>query len=380
MPIDILPRQQTLVKLGVIHIGCVVPAKGTDRNGKPKTMPKKLDKFRLTSPSKRVLTEVAALYGGTVQPWTPANGGPSGFEVFTETDLLPVLVRGNGGNEDEGSATSEWFEHYEGSRLKRKCTGSVEKLSNGKCLCDPNGILDWWDERLCKPTTRLSVMLRDLPAIGNWLIASKGRNTAQTLPPMARFLAQSDGYIPAFLGIEERISYPDEKTVHRFMVPVLHVELAPLELIAGNGAAAALNAHRTAAVGGAGLKEIGPGSDPGVEYYRAQADAAESVPELTRSLHAAQSHGHAAQGDELFQHYVARRKQLEEADVAVAEVVEDNEAKDRLWALCIENAPTDWDAQQLKLEFAKRNEGLSPFSASEQQLRDFLNSLTGGAR
>jgi recombination directionality factor gp3-like protein len=374
MPIELLRQQEYLRQLGEIRIGHTVAMQGTDRNGRPKRRPAKLDKFRFTSPDKVLLQAVADLYGGEVRPWTPQNGGPSEWEVYTNTDRIPVLV--------PQRATTVDFMHHEGSKLLRKCDGVKLERTGERCLCDPTQSLTWWDERTCKPTTRLNVMLKDLAAIGHWLLTSKGRKAAMTLPPLARFLAQSNGYVPAFLGMEEQITHPLEGPPNRFMVPILIAEISPMELLAGRGSVQDMLAAQpgsTAELGGS-RKAIEAGGDPGVEAFKVMVDAAETVEQLTDLLTRAQGFGHARRGDDLFLHFVSRRKQLEDAEVAVAEVVEDNEAKDRLWALCIENAPTDWDVQQLKLEFAKRNEGLSPFSASEQQLRDFLNSLTGGAQ
>lgn len=371
MPIDLLGEQQKLRQIGEIRIGQLVQIGGTDRRGKPRTMPKKLDKFRFTSPSKPLLEEVAKLYGGEVQAWQPANGGPSEWELFSTVDRLPVLVRGR--------ATSEWFELYDGPRCVRKCTGSREVISAGSCLCDPDGNLGWWDDRPCKPTTRLMVMLQDVPAIGEWLVVSRGRNAAETLPPMARFLAQAQGHVPALLGIEERITYPaGDKPPNRFMVPILEVFQAPLELIAGRGSVQAALAAAGDTV--PDRKAIGGAADPGVEAFQALADGAETVPELTELLYKAQGFGHARQGDELFLHFLARRKHLEDSEVAVAELVEDDEEKDKLWALSQENAPAGWDLPRLKKEFAARNEGLVPSSASKEQLRLFLDWLKGGAK
>lgn len=228
MPIKLLDAQQDLRKIGEIRIGKVVPIGGTDRRGKPKMRPAKLDKFRFTSASKPLLEEVAKLYGGEVQAWVPANGGPSKWEVFSEVDRVPVLVRGE-------RATRQWFELNDGPRCVRVCDGETEQRSQKPCLCDPDGDLGWWDERECAPVTRLRLMLRDVPAIGNWLLTSKGRNAAETLPPMAQFLAQTNGYVPALLGIEERITYPEGKPPNRFMVPILEAYISPMELLAGGG-------------------------------------------------------------------------------------------------------------------------------------------------
>lgn len=261
MPIDLLKDQRRLRQLGEIRIGYRIPLEGVDRNGKPKSRPAKLDKFRLTSPSKPLLEKVAQLYGGEVKPWQPGNGDPAEYEVFTNVDRLPVLVKGYRDDDDGASASSEWFEHWEGRRMKRRCDGTTERMSGAPCVCDPNGTVGWWGKRLCKPTTRLNVMLRDVPAIGNWLVISHGRNAAEKLPEMARFLARADGYIPAALGIEEQISYPEDKAPNRFMVPILEVDLTPLQLFTGGGAVG-IGQRQQTAVGGRNQLAIESGRQP----------------------------------------------------------------------------------------------------------------------
>ena len=77
----ILALQKRARELGRIRIG----QKGA------KGQPQKLDRFRLTSPSKHVIEKVAELYGGTVQEWTPA-GGAQQWEVITDARRLPIMV------------------------------------------------------------------------------------------------------------------------------------------------------------------------------------------------------------------------------------------------------------------------------------------------
>jgi Recombination directionality factor-like len=386
MPIELLRDQQDLRQLGEIRIGHRIPLEGKDRNGNPKSRPAKLDKFRLTSPSKPLLEKVAKLYGGEVKPWQPGNGGPMEWEVFTNVDRLPVLVRGYR-NDEGGSASTEWFEHYDGKRLARKCDSVTEKLSGKPCLCDPDRELGWWDGRLCKPTTRLKVMLKDVPAIGNWLIISHGRNAAETLPPMARLLARADGYIPASLGIEERITYPaGDKPPNRFMVPILEVDLEPMELMSGGG---------TAAIGGSGHAAVTSGQKaieagrqvPDYKVLLKQANTVEAVRELWRQA------GEAGDLDPgLKDLMMARSAELappavenatagdEPVDAEIVSEGDDPEELDRAYAAVIENRPGEWDMLRLNAEFAQRNGGVTLKSGTVAELRTFLEWLKGGAR
>lgn len=212
----ILSLQRRARELGRIRIGQVT--KGA--NGKVR--PSKLDTFRLTSHSQALIAKVAELYGGTAVRWTPQGGGPDGWEVVTESTRLPVLV--------PPQPVSQYFELWAGSGCTRRCDGETELLSDSPCKCSPEA-----DERECKPTTRLNVILRDVEGIGVWRLESKGYSAAAELPDVADFLAQSRGYIEGFLSLEERVSKKDGQT-RRFMVPTIEVNVTPSQLMAGHGA------------------------------------------------------------------------------------------------------------------------------------------------
>lgn len=216
MPIITLQRRAR--ELGRIRIGQVVKS----ANGRSR--PSKLDRFRLTSASRPLLDTVASLYGGTVAEWTPQNGGPAQWEVVTESTRLPVLV--------PPQPVSQYFELWSGGGCQRRCDGERELLSDAPCLCaaaDPDP-----QERDCKPTTRLNVILRDVEGIGVWRLESHGYYSATELPEVAEFLARTQGYVAAHLALEERVVKRNGET-RRFMVPALEVDITPAQLLAGGG-------------------------------------------------------------------------------------------------------------------------------------------------
>jgi recombination directionality factor gp3-like protein len=221
--IDIIGLQRRMRQLGEIRIGHTVDTgKVSQKTGKPILRPAKLDQFRLTSASRPTLEEVAKLYGGTVQPWTPANGGPSEWEVYTGTDRLPVII-------PPRNAVTQCYEMYKGSKCVRRCNGRIEEKSDRACMCDP-------DERDCALTTRLNVMLRDVPGLGVWLLTSHGYYAAVELPPVAEFLASTNGYVDAWLTMELKRVPRDDGPMAEFMVPKLDIAVTPAQLLAGHGA------------------------------------------------------------------------------------------------------------------------------------------------
>ncbi|MFI6903055.1 hypothetical protein ACIBKY_17465 [Nonomuraea sp. NPDC050394] len=231
----IIELQRRMRQLGEIRIGRVVDTgKVSQKTGKPILRPEKLNRFRLTSASRPLLEDVAALYGGAVQAWTPANGGPAEWEVFTDADRLPVLV-------PPREPVTQWYEMYKGSKCVRRCDGETEQKSDQPCMCDP-------DRRACQITTRLNVMLRDVPGLGVWLLTSHGYYAATELPEVAHFLAGTHGYVDAWLAMEEKRIVREDGNVAQFMVPKLDVAVTPAQLLAGEGAVAELGAAERPAV------------------------------------------------------------------------------------------------------------------------------------
>lgn len=377
----ILDLQRRMRQLGEIRIGHAVDTgKISNRTGKPILRPVKLNKFRFTSPSRPILEEVAALYGGTVQPWTPANGGPSEFEVFSTTDRLPVLI-------PPRDAVSQWYELYAGSKCLRRCDGRTEQKSDRSCMCNP-------DNRQCSITTRVNVMLRDVPALGQWLLISKGYYAAVELPPAAELLAQAGGYVAGWLGMEEKLVVRNEGPA-RFMVPTLDVEITPAALMAGNITGA------TSAVASGPERVAITGGRPDYAALAAAATTSEEVGALWTQANRA---GHL--DDALASTLKARGKSLKtdktpsrtatnmehlpatsghsEAPpdqgtdlVQDAEIVEDDDV-DAIWFQILHAAGRlDMTTDQVEQEFAASHDGLHPSTASAERLRSFLAQLKG---
>lgn len=202
----IVDLQLRLRELGRIRLG----QKGS------KGEPQKLDRFRITSPNRGLIEQVAGLYGGTVAPWTPQGGSPQ-FEVVTNVTSIPVVV-------PPQSAYTQWMELWSGGGCVRRCDGQRDTISDVPCLCKAEG------SESCKPTTRLNVMLREVAALGVWRLETHGWNAAVELPGMAEICSRVGRDLPASLTLEQRTSKSNGKTRH-FMVPGLIPEITPDELV-----------------------------------------------------------------------------------------------------------------------------------------------------
>lgn len=377
----ILDLQMRMRQLGEIRIGHVVA--GTTKNGKAYTRPAKLTTFRFTSPSREILASVAKLYGGDVKPWTPANGGPSEFEVYSTTNRLPVLI-------PPMDAVSQWYELYAGSKCQRRCDGVTEHKRDRPCLCDP-------DNRECKITTRVNVMLRDVPALGQWLLITKGYYAATELPPAAELLAQAGGYVDGWLGMEEKLVQRDEGPA-RFMVPTLDVSITPAELMAGqiNGAPAVAAGPERAAITAA------PPAAAGLpRNYLAEADKATTQEQVLALFTEAKNTGAPleyqeklkaigqskpaaadvpdAAGESGWRPEPNQDGPFPDEDGAVeGEIVDDGDLAE-IWFQIIAAAGTKgWTTDEVEQRFAARNGGLLPGTATAARLTEFLAAVKAG--
>ncbi|MFC8515537.1 hypothetical protein [Streptomyces sp. NPDC057257] len=377
----IIDLQRRMRQLGEIRIGHVVS--GTTREGRTYTRPAKLDKFRFTSPSRDILTAVAELYGGEVKPWTPANGGPSEFEVYSQANRLPVLI-------PPRDSVSQWYELFQGSKCVRRCDGQTEHKSDRPCMCDP-------ENRDCSITTRVNVMLRDVPALGQWLLVSKGYHAAVTLPPAAELLAQAGGYVAGWLGMEEKTAIVKDKPA-RFMVPTLDVEITPAALMAGQitgaPAAVASGPERVAITSGRPDYAALAAAATTATEVRALYEQAVERGEMDKALADALTARAAALGatvkkaePEQSQQDSAAAEQPpptpvstpdDGAEVVDAEIVDPAAAQDVWFQIIAAAGQFHLTTEQVESAFARQHGGLHPSSASVGQLETFLSTLKAG--
>jgi Recombination directionality factor-like len=222
----IIGAQKRSTEVGRIRLGI----KTVGSNGKER--PQKLSTLRFTSPGRHLIDEIGRLYGGDVRAWQ-APSGPQ-WEVVTTVDEVPVYV--------PRQTIDPWMEMGGDGYIKRRCDTVTEVKRNVPCLCDP-------ERRECKPTTRLSVKLADVPGLGVWRLESHGWNATEelggdnadliaVLPPNFR--------LPARLRVEPRREKKlvMEQGVEKiktfdYMVPVLYVDgITSRQIEAGPGALA----------------------------------------------------------------------------------------------------------------------------------------------
>ena len=348
MPIKPLVLQRRLTEVGRIRIGEVKPTS----NGK--TRPAKLDRFRFTSPDRTVLDQIASLYGGTVESWTPANGGAQQWEVITDASSVPVIV--------PPQAVTQWMETWSGGGCVHRCDGEHNVLTDTDCDPDEKAHKD------AKPTTRLSVMLRDVESIGVFRLESHGWNSAAELPGMAELLAQAGGFVTARLWLKPVRSVANGQT-RDFMVPALAVDgLTPAQLLSGSSPLAAVESQQRQAI------EASPrGNTPDDDDIRDMLADASSVQEVREIWQRAK--------DQNWPAWVERECRDRAAEIA-AEGRSDNGAgpepgdgdEDVLWQQIVAASPFD-TLGELEADFASKSGGVMPGAASAGELAAYLKQL-----
>lgn len=216
---SIINLQRGIAEAGRIRIGQQVDA------GRGRTRPAKLDTFRLTSPDRRRIEQLAELYGGKVEDWAAPAGKQ--YQVITTADSLDVIVP------PSDLSFSQSYELWSAGGCQRRCDGVTESIGEQACLCDP-------DARECSIHTRLSVLIRDLPGLGVWRIDTSGYYAAVELASAVEIISLAAGrgaLLPARLRLEQRsVKRPGKDgkpQTLRFAVPVLDVEVTPAQLLSG---------------------------------------------------------------------------------------------------------------------------------------------------
>ncbi|NGO68011.1 hypothetical protein G5C65_06500 [Streptomyces sp. SB3404] len=186
-------------ELGRIRTGYSRPH--SDPNKRP--VPVKSMTFVLSSHSRDYVAAAAELYGGTVEQWTPQNQSVTQFRVITEASELRAIL-------PQGDPLSQSYEMWSGGGCARRCDGETEQLARRPCLCLAQYGDDWHlrsAREVCKPTSRINVMLPDLPDLGVWRLESKSYYAADAMAGgIDTVLAATEGrsMMPVRMWIEQR--------------------------------------------------------------------------------------------------------------------------------------------------------------------------------
>lgn len=201
----ILDLQMRASEVGRIRLGKKV---ATSSGG---SRPSAIGTFRFTSPDGKSIQQIADLYGGDVED--VVINDIRQWEVTTEANSIPVRIPGN--------SVNQWYEQWSKGGCTVRCDGVTDHKNDKPCHCNP-------EDRACKPTTRMNVILQDVSTVGLWRLETKGWNAASELPVMA-------GFINGLVGIECDLNLVEKKMTEdgrtsRFVVPQLRPKITITEL------------------------------------------------------------------------------------------------------------------------------------------------------
>lgn len=335
----------------------------------------------VTSLSDTRCEAAAALWGGTVEKWTPQSGTPQ-FRVITTAAVVDAIL-------PPGDPLSQAYEMWNRGGCARRCDGYTETLSDSPCICraeyGPEFHAVAPKDSTCKMTTRLNVILPQMPDIGVFRVESHSYYAASEIAATVDMLRRAAGpeeLIPISLRIEPRKRVSGGKTKQ---FPVIAVELRGatagqvLEAAAGLRELAARTPERAA------IEAARPD-------YVAQAKQASSRDEFSAVATAAEAAGHMS--DELRAKLtdawiaMTQSKPIPSADpngtadaeIVDGEPVDDPDELDQAYAAVVDNCPDGWDMSRLNVEFAKRNGGTTLNTGTASELRLFLGWLKDGAK
>jgi hypothetical protein len=179
-------KQISLVELGRIRTGQRVQAQSG------RLRPDKLETFKFTSPIEHLIVEVAALYGGEPGPYVSEGVRGKQFQVVTDTNTIPVYL--------PQQRIDPFYERWAGGVCTRRCDSIRDSIHDAPCDCDSDP-----EERICKPTTRLNVMLADVPGLGQWRLETHSVYAAMEMTQLAGLLGAVSMPIPGRLVLESRL-------------------------------------------------------------------------------------------------------------------------------------------------------------------------------
>lgn len=222
-----IDRQRRLIEIGIIRTGD--PKPNEKQPGRPRTT------FRFTSRNKFMLSMVQKVYGGAI---IPMEGRPGEWDLSTPQGVIKALISTVPvGTEGDLESISSFYERWAGNTCTHRCDGETCQVwrpaeNPGKydpksvrvpvpCECNP-------EKRACAMTTRLSVILTEIPSIGLWRINTGSKTFESECRALIETLERMGivGLVPVTLQLEmrERRTGPNEPTSK---YPVIRIELDP---------------------------------------------------------------------------------------------------------------------------------------------------------
>jgi hypothetical protein len=329
--------QKQARELGRLRTGYSVP----NQDPKKRPRPVKSKTWVLSSHAEHYVTAAAEAWGGKVERWQPQGNGAPQFRVITEAEQLDAIL-------PPGDPLSQANEMWNKGGCVRRCDGETEQISRHPCLCLAEHGPEWHllrqdlytKDKVCAATSRLNVVLPDMPDVGVWRVETHSWYAANELAGTVDMVLSGTGgkgLVPVTLRIEPRTRVAGGQT-KQFPVVVVEIRgVTPRQALTGPlPTAVALDPTGTRAV--AAIEAPRPN-------YLADAEAALTVDDVQDVYRAAHAAGHLT--DDLIAALKERANEVkaeatkaaepsgedvpDDEGVYVAEVVDDGERQPAGW-------------------------------------------------
>ena len=210
----ILTLQTQARELGRLRIGWL------DKSGE-KVRPRRSDTWIVTSHSEDYVRSAAEHWGGTPEKWTPEGSQVAQWRVITESTVMDAIL-------PPGDPLKQFFEKWNRGGCERRCDGETEMLSDQPCICRARYGDAFHEEDLrnvCRITSRLNVVLPQMPDIGAWRLETHSYYAAAELAAHVDLIRASTGgqyALPVRLRIEKRDRMVQGEARH-YSVPVVEL-------------------------------------------------------------------------------------------------------------------------------------------------------------
>lgn len=186
----------------------------------------------LSSHAEHYVQAAAAAWGGQVEQWTPLNSKIPQYRVITEAESIDALL-------PPGDPLSQYNEMWSGGGCQRRCDGETEQLTRQPCLCAKQFGEEWHLQpkgRVCSSTSRLNVMLPDMPDLGVWRAETHSFYAANEWGGTVDMVLSGTGgkgLVPVSLRIEPRQRIANGQT-KKFPVVVVEIRgITPRQALTG---------------------------------------------------------------------------------------------------------------------------------------------------
>lgn len=197
-------------------------------------VPKAVDYWIFTSPDETLIRQLEAAYGGRVEKWNePKANPPNQWRLITDTDRISVWL--------PADALDTQWEHWQGRTCERRCDGNScwyqspsGERTQMDCLCAS----EEGGSPLCKPRSRLHVMLPAANLAGVWRFDTNSTFFAHEAPAMIgviQQLAASRSLSRVDLVLTKRRIVSRGETAD-FVVPTLQIGDTPEAIVSGAAA------------------------------------------------------------------------------------------------------------------------------------------------